>query len=139
MIKLTYSSGQIAHLCGVSPRTVAKWIDSDELKGFKLPGSDHRRVHHEDLVSFMKLHGYQTDSLEQIDLTKPDNTGSTLQEFRDALEQLGPLATLWEHQPVAFVQRLILRCACAEDTVEILKRPRYADEPMADIGQSVIS
>lgn len=38
------TTGIIAKLCGVAPRTATKWIDSGLLKGFRIPGSQDRRV-----------------------------------------------------------------------------------------------
>lgn len=52
-----FTTGQIAKVCSVSMRTVAKWIDSGILKGFIVPGSKDRRVAREDLTAFMQQHG----------------------------------------------------------------------------------
>lgn len=49
-----FTSGQVATLCQVSPRTVSKWIDTGRLKGFRLPGSQDRRVMRAHLVQFLK-------------------------------------------------------------------------------------
>jgi two-component system response regulator RpaA len=49
----TLTTGAIARLCNVAPRTVSKWIDSGELKGHRLPGCQDRRVTREDLIAFM--------------------------------------------------------------------------------------
>lgn len=51
------TTGKVAAICQVSPRMVAKWIDSGRLKGYKLPGSQDRRVLVEDLREFMDKHG----------------------------------------------------------------------------------
>lgn len=53
----TLSTGVIAKLLHVAPRTVSKWIDSGRLKGFRVPGSSHRRVHRADLDKFIDEHG----------------------------------------------------------------------------------
>jgi excisionase family DNA binding protein len=50
------TTGDIARMYGVSARTVAKWIDNKWLKGFKIPGSEHRRVSHANLIAFAKRH-----------------------------------------------------------------------------------
>lgn len=44
MGKNILTSGDIAKLLGVSPRTVCKLIDGGDLPGFRIPGSKHRRV-----------------------------------------------------------------------------------------------
>ncbi len=50
----TLTTGEVAKICNVATRTVAKWIDSGELKGFRLPGGKNRRVMMENLIAFMK-------------------------------------------------------------------------------------
>jgi excisionase family DNA binding protein len=52
-----YTTGQCAATMGASPRTAAKLIDSGELKGYRLPGSNDRRVAEHDLVAFLVRHG----------------------------------------------------------------------------------
>lgn len=51
-----YTSGQIARLCRVAPRTVCKWMDSGFLKGYRIPLSNERRVAREDLCRFLIEH-----------------------------------------------------------------------------------
>lgn len=53
----TLTTGQIAKICNVAPRTVSKWVDKDLLKGYRLPGSRDRRVEVRNLVPFMQKHG----------------------------------------------------------------------------------
>ena len=40
----TFTTGQLARAFHVAPRTVSKWIDSGELPGYRIPGSNDRRV-----------------------------------------------------------------------------------------------
>lgn len=62
-----YRIGQAAELCGVSPRTVSKWMDSGGLKGYRLPMSEDRRIPHESLVKFLRDHGMpQADEIERM-------------------------------------------------------------------------
>ncbi len=51
-----HTTGQVAKLCRVTKRTVIKWIESGRLRGFRLPGSTHRRVAAADLAAFLKAH-----------------------------------------------------------------------------------
>ncbi len=51
------TSGDVARICGVAPRTVSKWCDSGKLKSFRIPGSLHRRIVPEDLLAFLKENG----------------------------------------------------------------------------------
>ena len=58
------TTGQIAKICGVSPGTVAKWVDAGRLKGWKIPGSGDRRIVCADLKAFLVVHGMPT--IEQL-------------------------------------------------------------------------
>ena len=33
-----FTTGQVAKICKVAPRTVSKWFDSGRLKGYRIPG-----------------------------------------------------------------------------------------------------
>jgi len=53
-----FTTGQIALLCRVAPRTVSyRWIDGGKLKGYRLPGSMDRRVYRADLIRFARDNG----------------------------------------------------------------------------------
>ena len=58
------TTGQVAKICNVAPRTVSKWFDSGQLRGYRIPGSKDRRIPLQQLIRFMKLHGIPTDKLE---------------------------------------------------------------------------
>ncbi|GAA0784284.1 response regulator [Marinobacterium sediminicola] len=53
----TLTTGEIAKMCDVNLRTVIRWIDRGDLKGFKLPGRGNNRVQIEDFVHFLNEHG----------------------------------------------------------------------------------
>src|SRR5262245_37918325 len=55
-----FTPGEIARLCGASPRTVQKWIDAGLLSGWRLPSGD-RRVTREALLRFMGQYGMPVD------------------------------------------------------------------------------
>lgn len=55
--KKAYTTGDVARLVNVAPRTVSKWFDSGRLKGFRMPGSQDRRVPHEELCKFLRANG----------------------------------------------------------------------------------
>ena len=38
-MKKVFTTGQVAKICKVAPRTVSKWFDSGRLKGYRIPGS----------------------------------------------------------------------------------------------------
>ncbi|NLH17002.1 MAG: helix-turn-helix domain-containing protein [Phycisphaerae bacterium] len=58
------TTGQVAQICNVAPRTVTKWFDSGQLKGYRIPGSRDRRIPTGELIRFMKAHSIPTDALE---------------------------------------------------------------------------
>lgn len=59
-----FTTGQVASLIGVAPRTVSKWFDSGRLRGFRIPGSQDRRIPREHLVRFLKEHGMPLGALD---------------------------------------------------------------------------
>lgn len=62
------TTGEVAKICNVAPRTVSKWFDSGSLKGYRIPGSKDRRIPLGELLKFMKTHGIPLEGL---------NTGRT--------------------------------------------------------------
>lgn len=62
--KEVLTTGQVAKICNVAPRTVSKWFDSGQLRGYRIPGSKDRRIPLEQLIRFMRAHGIPLDGLE---------------------------------------------------------------------------
>jgi len=63
-IRDVFTTGQVARICKVAPRTVSKWFDAGQLRGYRIPGSKDRRIPREHLVSFMKTHGIPLNGLD---------------------------------------------------------------------------
>ncbi len=57
------TTGEVAKLCNVASRTVSKWFDSGQIKGYRIPGSKDRRIPVANLITFMKDHGIPLDGL----------------------------------------------------------------------------
>lgn len=57
------TTGEVAKICNVASRTVSKWFDSGQLRGYRIPGSKDRRIPVSGLMSFMKSHGIPMDGL----------------------------------------------------------------------------
>ena len=57
------TTGEVAKICNVASRTVSKWFDSGQLKGYRIPGSKDRRIPLSNLRKFMKSHGSPMDGL----------------------------------------------------------------------------
>jgi len=58
------TTGEVAVICKVAPRTVSKWFDSGRLKGYRIPGSKDRRIPLDQLIRFMKAHDIPLNGLE---------------------------------------------------------------------------
>jgi excisionase family DNA binding protein len=57
------TTGDVAKICNVAPRTVSKWFDSGQLHGYRIPGSKDRRIPVNELIRFMKANNMPTDIL----------------------------------------------------------------------------
>ena len=51
------TTGNIATICSVASRTVTTWLDKGLLKGYKLPGSNTRRVTIKEMERFLQENG----------------------------------------------------------------------------------
>jgi excisionase family DNA binding protein len=58
------TTGEVAKICNVAPRTVSKWFDSGQLRGYRIPGSKDRRIPLNSLIRFMKAHNIPLDTLQ---------------------------------------------------------------------------
>lgn len=61
-----YTTGDVARICQVAPRTVSKWFDTGRLKGYRIPGSLDRRIPRDSLVEFMRSHGMPLGELGTV-------------------------------------------------------------------------
>src|SRR5438270_12502386 len=62
-LKDVLTTGEVAKICNVAPRTVSKWFDSGALHGYRIPGSKDRRIPLNQLIRFMKHHGMPLNGL----------------------------------------------------------------------------
>lgn len=58
------TTGEVAKICNVAPRTVSKWFDSGKLRGYRIPGSKDRRIPREQLIRFMKAHNMPLENID---------------------------------------------------------------------------
>lgn len=90
------TTGEVAKLCNVAPRTVSKWFDSGELRGFRIPGSRDRRIPVEQLIRFMRDHSIPLNGLDtskrRVLIVDRDVDFAT--SLRAALEKLGGFRVL---------------------------------------------
>jgi excisionase family DNA binding protein len=78
--KNVLTTGDVARICNVAPRTVSKWFDNGQLKGYRIPGSKDRRIPRSELTRFMREHNIPSAALGagQIRvLIAGDNTSET--------------------------------------------------------------
>ncbi len=61
--KNVLTTGDVARICNVAPRTVSKWFDTGQLKGYRIPGSKDRRIPVSELIRFMKAHNMPAPTL----------------------------------------------------------------------------
>jgi excisionase family DNA binding protein len=61
--KNVLTTGDVAKICNVAPRTVSKWFDSGQLKGYRIPGSKDRRIPVNELIRFMKQNNMPVPTL----------------------------------------------------------------------------
>src|SRR5947207_10901950 len=64
-MRKVFTTGQVAKICQVAPRTVSKWFDSGRLKGYRIPGSQDRRIPRDQLIRFLKENGMPLGALEE--------------------------------------------------------------------------
>ena len=88
-MKKVFTTGQVAKICKVAPRTVSKWFDSGRLKGYRIPGSQDRRIPREQLIRFLKEHGMPLGELEEEEWHKVLLIG-TERLFNDRIKELLP-------------------------------------------------
>jgi excisionase family DNA binding protein len=86
--KIIYTTHDVSRLLHVNPRSVINWIEQDLLQSFRTPGG-HRRIRHDDLLSFLKKHQIPTPAA-LIEET------FTLLIVEDEADLLGILRTYFE-------------------------------------------
>jgi len=81
------TTGDVAKICHVAPRTVSKWFDNGQLKGYRIPGSKDRRIPVSELIRFMKMHNMPTSALPvgKIRVLIADSNDKTASALADIL------------------------------------------------------
>ncbi|MHC4585341.1 MAG: helix-turn-helix domain-containing protein [Planctomycetota bacterium] len=82
------TTGDVAKICHVAPRTVSKWFDNGQLKGYRIPGSKDRRIPVSELIRFMKMHNMPTSALPvgKIRVLVADSNDKTASALADVLQ-----------------------------------------------------
>jgi CheY-like chemotaxis protein len=86
--KNVLTTGDVAKICHVAPRTVSKWFDNGQLKGYRIPGSKDRRIPLCELIRFMKVHNMPTEDLSvgKIRILIADSNEKTAATLADMLQ-----------------------------------------------------
>src|SRR4030042_7126460 len=86
--KNVLTTGDVAKICNVAPRTVSKWFDNGQLKGYRIPGSKDRRIPLSELLRFMKVHNMPTAGLAagKIRVLIADSNQTTAMALSDSLK-----------------------------------------------------
>jgi len=63
--KEVLTTGEVARICRVAPRTVSKWVDTGKLRGYRIPGSRDRRIPLPQLIAFMRAHDIPLEGLDR--------------------------------------------------------------------------
>jgi excisionase family DNA binding protein len=69
---VVFTTGEVAKICRVAPRTVSIWFDRGKLKGYRMPGSQDRRIPEEYLRNFLNEHNMKEllPNLEEAAIAK---------------------------------------------------------------------
>jgi excisionase family DNA binding protein len=84
------TTGEVARICKVAPRTVTKWFDSGQLRGYRIPGSKDRRIPVNQLVRFMRQNNMPLDGMLHFTKTRiliVDDEAEIVDMLRDLLSQ----------------------------------------------------
>ncbi len=90
--KEVLTTGEVAKICCVAPRTVSKWFDTGRLRGYRIPGSRDRRIPLTQLVRFMKDHDMPLAGLDGnvtriLLITPPDSETAALADDLDRVDR----------------------------------------------------
>ena len=93
--KNVLTTGEVAKICNVAPRTVSKWFDNGQLKGYRIPGSKDRRIPVGELLRFMKVHDMPTTALPvgKLRILIVDSNSAAASAFADNLKNKGGYET----------------------------------------------
>jgi excisionase family DNA binding protein len=138
--KNVLTTGEVAKICNVAPRTATKWFDRGRLKGYRIPGSKDRRIPTQELIRFMKTHNMPIPSFitNRIRLLVIDPSSSFViveddfeVEFVSGLFKVGLMVQRFKPHVLA----ISILELCLEDTCRTIR----TDEELADIKIIVIA
>ncbi|MFC1764593.1 helix-turn-helix domain-containing protein [Planctomycetota bacterium] len=132
------TTGEVARICNVAPRTVSKWFDTGKIRGYRIPGSRDRRIPIDELQRFLKQHNMPAEGLG-VDHTRvlilADDTTDT-RRLQDELSTRPGYNVEWADNPFAAglaLQRLdphvlVVRLGDTFDVIDVCKAVRTYDD-----------
>lgn len=89
--KNVLTTGEVAKICNVAPRTVSKWFDNGQIKGYRIPGSKDRRIPVSELIRFMKIHDMPTTDIQvaKLRILIVDSDSSISESLAQSLKTAG--------------------------------------------------
>jgi len=103
MSRDVFTTGDVARICRVAPKTAFKWVVSGLLEGYRLPGSRDWRVTRESLVRFLEENGIPLRWLDEFANENPKDCRVSLRS-REAAKSLGiSETTLWRWTKVGII------------------------------------
>ncbi len=137
--KEVLTTGEVAKICNVAPRTVSKWFDSGALKGYRIPGSRDRRIPSGELMKFMRAHGIPLEGMtsgrtrvlivdgerEVVDTLQRILTEQTSYEIRTATSSFSAGMECEKFKPHVVLMDIHLGDADAKAFVENIRRSEH--------------
>lgn len=137
--KEVLTTGEVAKICNVAPRTVSKWFDSGALKGYRIPGSRDRRIPSGELMKFMRAHGIPLEGMtsgrtrvlivdgerEVVDTLQRILTEQTSYEIRTATSSFSAGMECEKFKPHVVLMDIHLGEADARAFVENIRRSEH--------------
>ncbi len=62
----TFTTGEVGKITDLAPKTITKFIDSGQLKGYRIPGSKDRRVTRDSLLRFLRENDFPAAMMDAV-------------------------------------------------------------------------
>jgi len=129
------TTGQVAEICHVAPRTVSKWFDAGRLGGYRIPGSRDRRIPVEQLLAFMQAHGIPADALDggtcRVLILDPSDRAAGMSNELNASERYDVRVAATDFEAGALAQELAPHVMVLDADAHLDDGGRFAREVRA--------
>jgi excisionase family DNA binding protein len=133
-MKRVFTTGQVAQICQVSPATVARWFDSGRLQGYRIPGSQDRRIVRESLLQFLAENGLPAQPLDSVEPDPGESPPSGEDGERTQQEMNRAAALRLEQRRRAL---LLASLSAGPEDVPVWNRPESRGPDAADVGANL--